>query len=305
LLDPQTGTIVRVPTSISMNYGLFVNGSTVPVLPLGTSSTTTAGIIDAPRPYVIPDVTPDQPISAQIRGWAAEFGTNWQAAKTSGTVYGETDVRIIVPDDLTAPGTVIWQTFAGTSSNRFRPLIVSGGRISIGDVTVAEGSNGVVNAVFTVSLSSPRDQTVTVDFATQDGSAVAGQDYVAANGTLTFAPGETSHTITVAVTADNPPESDEEFTVVLSNPVNTGIGKGTGTCLITEASISEIRIDTAIVFHTVAGRYYAVERSTDLVTWTTVQGAENVPGVGGPVTVHDKGVGCSGVRYYRTQLLPQ
>jgi hypothetical protein len=183
-------------------------------------------------------------------------------------------------------------------------LIVSGGGLSIGDITVAEGSNGVVSAVFTVSLTNPREQTVTVNFATQDGSAVAGEDYVAANGTLTFASGETSHTITVTVMADTPPEPDEQFSVVLSNPVNSAIRRGTGTCLITEASISEIRIDTAIVFHTVAGRHYAVERSSDLVTWTTVQGAEDVIGVGGAMTVHDKGVGCSGVRYYRTQLLP-
>lgn len=205
--------------------------------------------------------------------------------------------------DTLAPGTIIWLPRTGTLTNRFYPLVVSGGGLSIGDITVAEGSNGVVNAIFTVSLSSLREQTVTVDFATQDGSAVAGQDYVATNGTVTFAPGETSHTITVAVTADTPPEADEQFTVGLSNPVNSAIRRATGTCLITEASISEIRIDTAVVFHTVAGRHYAVERSTDLATWMAVQDAEDILGVGGSMTVHDKGVGCSGVRYYRTRLL--
>ena len=303
LFDAQTGTTVPVPTSISLNYGLFVNGSATPVMPLATSSTTVAGIIDAPQPYAITGVTPHQEIPAQVRGWAAEFGTDWQAAKTLGAVYGETEVRVIVPDDPMAPGAIIWQPRNGTHPNRFYPLVVSGGGISIGDITVAEGSNGVVNAVFTVSLSGPREQTVTVDFATQDGSAVAGQDYVGTNGTVTFTPGQTSHTITVTVTADAPTENDEQFSIVLSNPVNSAIRRGTGTCLITEASISELRIDTAIVFHTVAGRHYAVERSTDLVTWTTVQGAEDVPGLGGSMTVYDKGVGCSGVRYYRTRLL--
>ena len=303
ILDAQTGATVPVPVSISLKYGLFVNGSTAPVMPLATSSTTTAGIIDAPQPYAIAGVIPHQGIPAQVRGWAAEFGSDWQAAKALGAVYGETEVRVIVPDDLMAPGTIIWQQRNGTHPNRFYPLVVSGGGLSIDDITVAEGSNGVVNAVFTVSLSVPREQTVTVDFATQDGSAVAGQDYVGTNGTVTFTPGQTSHTITVTVTADTAGENDEQFSIVLSNPVNAAIRRGTGTCLITEASISEIRIDTAIVFHTVTGRYYAVERSADLVTWTTVQGAENVPGLGGSMTVYDKGVGCSGVRYYRTRLL--
>lgn len=302
LLDVQSGTTAPVPASISLNYGIFVNGSTVPLMPLSTNSTT-AGIISGHSPYSVPGVTPGQELPVQIRGWAAEFGTDWQSAKALGAVYGETDVRLIVFSGEFDAGTILWQSLAGTSPNRFYPLVVSGGGISIGDITVAEGSNGVVNAVFTVSLPGPREQTVTVDFATQDGSAVAGQDYVATNGTVTFAPGETSHTITVVVTADTPPEADEQFSIVLSNPVNSAMRSGTGTCLITEASISEIRIDTAIVFHTVAGRHYAVEHSTDLVTWATVQGAEDVLGAGGSMTVHDKGVGCSGVRYYRTRLL--
>lgn len=302
LLDAQSGTTVPVPTSISLYYGIFVNGSTAPVMPLAISSTTAAGFIVAPNPYAIPTANPATTIAAQVRGWSADFGADWQAARDSGAFFGETDVRQITLGDGIL-GTIIWQPANGTIPNRFHPIVISGGGLSINDITVAEGSNGVVNATFTVRLIAPREQTVTVDYATQDGSAVAGQDYVATNGTVTFAPGETSRTITVAVTADNPPEPDEQFSVVLSNPVNSSIHRGTGTCLITEASISEIRIDTAIVFHTVAGRHYVVERSTDLTTWTAVQGAEDVLGVGGSMTVHDQGVGCTGVRYYRTRLL--
>ena len=178
--------------------------------------------------------------------------------------------------------------------------------MTVGDITVAEGSNGVENAVFTVKLSGPKTNAVTVDFATQDGSAVAGEDYIATNGTLVFAPGETSKTIAVTVTADAPPESDELFSVVLSNPLNSTLRKGSATCLITEARITEIRIDTAIVFHTVAGRHYAVEKTTDLVTWETIPGSENVVGVGGTMTVYDKRIGCAaGFRLYRTRLLPR
>ena len=306
LRDPQSGTPTRVPTSISLNYAIFVNGSTTPVMPLATSSTTTAGLIVAPNGnrYPIPTVAPGTTVPLQVRGWSAEFGADWEAARAAGAFYGETDVRqITLADDPEGPGRVIWQTPTGTHANRFYPIVISGGGLEINDITLAEGSNGVVNAVFTVSLTAARSQTVSVDFSTQDGSAVAGQDYVATNGTLTFAPGEISHTITVAVNADTPPESDEQFTVVLSNPVNSFLHRGTGTCLITEARISEIRFDTAVVFHTVAGRHYAVEFSTDLSNWTTVSGAADVIGAGGPMTVRDEGVGCSGVRYYRTRLL--
>lgn len=89
--------------------------------------------------------------------------------------------------------------------------------ITIGNVSVIEGDTGSVNAVFTVSLSAPLDQVMTVDFATVDGTAKAGKDYVATSGTLTFNPGETTKTISVAVLGDLIDEYDETFTVQLSN----------------------------------------------------------------------------------------
>ncbi|MEZ4637108.1 MAG: Calx-beta domain-containing protein [Caldilineaceae bacterium] len=65
--------------------------------------------------------------------------------------------------------------------------------------------------------------TVTVDYATADGSALAGADYTAAAGTLTFSPGDTSRTISVAVLDDGLDEADESFRVALSNPVNATV----------------------------------------------------------------------------------
>ena len=75
---------------------------------------------------------------------------------------------------------------------------------------------------------------MTVDYAVNDGSATtADNDYTDTSGTLTFAPGETSKTITVDVTGYIPVESDETFTVDLSNPTNATIldSQGTGTIL--------------------------------------------------------------------------
>src|SRR5262249_49911015 len=60
--------------------------------------------------------------------------------------------------------------------------------LRIDDVTLTEGDAGTVNAVFTVHLVAENGQTVTVQYSTADGSAIAGKDYVATSGTLTFGP---------------------------------------------------------------------------------------------------------------------
>jgi hypothetical protein len=98
--------------------------------------------------------------------------------------------------------------------------------LSIGDVTVGESAG---NAVFTVSMSSPSTSVVTVSYATAAGTATAGSDYTTTTGSLTFAVGETSKTITVPILADGLAETAvETFTVTLSSPTNATILDGTG-----------------------------------------------------------------------------
>ena len=105
--------------------------------------------------------------------------------------------------------------------------------LSINDVTVTEGNTVTGNAVFTVSLSASSTQTVTVQFATANGTATSGSDYQTFSGTLTFNPGETSKTITVRVRGDTVVEPNETFFVNLSNPTNATIAdsQGLGTIL--------------------------------------------------------------------------
>ena len=67
---------------------------------------------------------------------------------------------------------------------------------------------------------------MTVAYATVAGSATAANDFVATSGTLTFAPGVTSLTISVAIVGDRTGEPTETFTVVLSSPVNAAIASG-------------------------------------------------------------------------------
>jgi large repetitive protein len=100
--------------------------------------------------------------------------------------------------------------------------------VSIGDVAVAEGDAGNVAAPLEVSLSAPSGKTVTVQYATVNGTALAGLDYVAAGGSLTFPPGVTLLVLPVQVKGDRLPEPDETFFVMLSNPGNAALGDAQG-----------------------------------------------------------------------------
>lgn len=82
---------------------------------------------------------------------------------------------------------------------------------------------------FYVRLSEAAKENVTVDYATEDGSAVAGFDYQATSGTLVFGPGETQKLLTVLVHGDTLKEGDEQFVVKLTNPVNCTLANGSAT----------------------------------------------------------------------------
>ncbi len=112
--------------------------------------------------------------------------------------------------------------------------------IRIGDVAVTEGNTGTRTATFTVTLSAATSQTVTVGYSTANGAAMAGSDYQAASDVLTFAPGDTSKTITVLVNGDRLAEPNETFVVNLNSPANSFIadGQGIGTILDDEPRIS-------------------------------------------------------------------
>lgn len=101
--------------------------------------------------------------------------------------------------------------------------------LGIGNVSVSEGDSGTTPALFAVSLSAVSGQTVTVNYATANGTATAPADYQPASGTLTFLPGVTTQTITVQVVGDIVPEADETFSVALSAPTNATLGSATGT----------------------------------------------------------------------------
>ena len=92
--------------------------------------------------------------------------------------------------------------------------------LSIGDVPVVEGDT----ARFEVRMSTSRDEAVTVDFQTADGTAVEGDDYTSKSGTLTFPAGQTLRTISVSTVEDEFHEPEERFRVTLRNPVGGQTG---------------------------------------------------------------------------------
>ena len=104
--------------------------------------------------------------------------------------------------------------------------------LAASDPSVTEGDSGTKNATFLVSLSAASTDTVTVDYATADGSATAPADYAASSGTLTFAPGETSKSVSVAVNGDTMDEHHETFFLNLSNPSNAGLAELRGIATI-------------------------------------------------------------------------
>jgi hypothetical protein len=99
-----------------------------------------------------------------------------------------------------------------------------------GAVTVAEGSSGTRTMSVPVTLSGPSFQTVTASWSTIRPAGLGGApadtpaDYVAASGTVTFAPGETAKTVTITVNSDALDELDEYLLVAFTAPTNANIG---------------------------------------------------------------------------------
>jgi ELWxxDGT repeat protein len=108
---------------------------------------------------------------------------------------------------------VYFTAYTDTTGYELWALPLTDPVLSINDTRASEDSV----AHFTVSLAPAAKQAVTVDYATSDGAARAGEDYDAASGTLTFAAGETSKTIDVHVRGDAATENDETFFVTLRN----------------------------------------------------------------------------------------
>ena len=120
--------------------------------------------------------------------------------------------------------TIADQYATGTIRNSELPVL------SVADASATEGSA----VVFTVSLSRTSTQEVTVAYATSGAMATSGTDFTAASGTLTFAAGDSSKTVSVATMDDSDHENDETFTLALSSPTGATLGDATATGTIND-----------------------------------------------------------------------
>jgi len=173
----------------------------------------------------------------------ASAGVGGSISPTSATVNsGATANFTVTPDSGSSTNTVIgcggalvgttYTTAAVTANCTITASFVSNAlpTISIDDASVSEGDSGITNLNFTVTLSAPASGSVNVNYATSDGSATAGSDYTAvSNGTLIITAGNTSATVTVNISGDTDVETNEAFTLTLSNPAGATLGTAAAT----------------------------------------------------------------------------
>jgi hypothetical protein len=140
---------------------------------------------------------------------------------------------------------IVWAKLAFAAATLFLVLAAASAAadapsLAVSDALVTEGDSGTKNALFTVSLSAASAGPVTVDYASADGSAKAPADYTATTGTLTFAAGELSKQVAVAVVGDALDELHETYSLDLSNPVGATLGdaRGAGTILDNDPQVS-------------------------------------------------------------------
>lgn len=112
--------------------------------------------------------------------------------------------------------------------------------LSINDVSVTEGNAGTSTATFTVTLSAAAASAVTVNYATANGTATAGTDYVAASGMLTFAAGQLTKTVSVTINGDTTVEADETFFVNLTAPAGATLADAQGVGTITNDDVAAL-----------------------------------------------------------------
>ena len=103
--------------------------------------------------------------------------------------------------------------------------------LSLADVSQYEGNSGSSDFVFALTLSAPSGRAISVNYATSDGTATQPADYTARSGTVTFAAGATSQSISVPVNGDTTKEANETFLLTLSALVNATVSdaEATGT----------------------------------------------------------------------------
>jgi hypothetical protein len=243
--QPSTKTVIRDAQGI----GTILDDDTTPTVSVADAAPVTEGNVGTVTASFQVDLSNASTKTVSVH-YSTANGTATATsdyASTSGTLtFAPGDISKTV--DVTVNGDAldeVDETFTLVLSSPANATIADGSgiatildddgapSISVGDVTLSEGDAGTSNATFTVTLAPASGKSVSVDYATTDGSATAPSDYSSAGGTLTFSPGQTSKSVDVVVKGDNGWEPDETFTLDLSNASNAGLSDGQGLGTIT------------------------------------------------------------------------
>ena len=224
--DPLSSlSIAATPISVNEGDTGTVDATFTVTLTPATGRTVSVGFATAPGGATSP------------ADFAAKTGTlTFDPGETTQTIVVSVKGDTTVEPDETFHVDLAAAVKAVIGTTRATATIVDDdrGTITIGSVSVDEGNSGTVDATFPVTLSAPATTTVTVGYATADDSATAPGDYIPASGTITWAPGESSKSVTIDVVGDTFPEPNETFKVNLANPVNAAIAVGSGTGTIAD-----------------------------------------------------------------------
>jgi autotransporter-associated beta strand protein len=207
------------PPSISFSNVIVAEGNSGNVQAVFTLTLSAASSQTVTVDYATGDETATSPDDYTPGSGTITFNpgetTKNITVSVNGDTLNETDETFLVTFRRSTNASLVDPDADGTITND-DPLPA----LSVGDVSVIEGNSGLTDAVFSVTLSAASGQTVTVNYATADGTATEhpGNDYNGDSGTITFAPGETDDEVDTTVNGDTNVESNETFFVNLSNP---------------------------------------------------------------------------------------
>jgi len=193
------------------------------------------------------------PLQAGANGTALTFTTGTVKAVVSATGMTLGGTAVTAGTTAAAATAVVPTTVDTTVTST--PVVTTPTlpTLSVASASLAEGNTGTANMTFTVSLSAASTSAVTVAYATTAGTATSGVDFTATSGTLTIAAGSTSGTVAVPVLGDTVFETNEAFTLTLSNPTNATVSTASATGTITNDDTNAL---PAIVVPTTAAAAY-------------------------------------------------
>jgi aryl-phospho-beta-D-glucosidase BglC (GH1 family) len=234
LSAPTGATIARATAT-----GSIVNPAPPPSLSVADTTVTEGTAATLNETFTVklsaPSTTPVTVSYKTVNGTAIA-GTDYTAA--TGTLTFAAGVTSQTVTVASRPGSIGSKTYSlilsapsGATLSRATAtgtIVTPTPAISVADTSVTEGTAASLNETFTVKLSAVSKTPVTVAYKTTNGTAVSGTDYNAASGTLTFAAGVTSQTITVA-THPGSAGSTKAYSLVLSAPTNATIARGSAT----------------------------------------------------------------------------